>query len=196
MQITQPSRVEVAAYREMRVEVERLAHELHVRWPRRDGSSPIEAIIKSQDRRRVAALLASADVCLVTPHRDGMNLVAKEFSTLNELRGGAPVISKGAGAAIELGAHSVTIDEASPLAIAGGLRDAARAWHRASGDGWPRPGPPSSAGGRRPTGPIPSSTGSAVPPPPAATATATSVPTPNSRRPADRNLLISARPTA
>ena len=124
VQITQPSRVDVAEYRSMRVAVERLAHELHARWPRRDGSSPLEAIIESQDRRRIVSLLASADVCLVTPHRDGMNLVAKEFSILNEAHGGALVITRGAGAAIELGEGSIVIDEASPLVIADGLRTA------------------------------------------------------------------------
>jgi trehalose 6-phosphate synthase len=54
------------------------------------------------DRAELAALYRTADVMVVTPLRDGMNLVAKEFVAAREDGAGALVLSEFAGAAAEL----------------------------------------------------------------------------------------------
>jgi trehalose-6-phosphate synthase len=132
VQVTQPTRSALADYRELRIKTERLAHDLTTRWVRSDGSSPFELIIESIDRRRVAALLSLADVCVVTPPRDGMNLVAKEFSILNEAHGGVLVLSRGAGASQTLGPGSIMVDEVEPASIAKALHRAMQvpSWDR------------------------------------------------------------------
>jgi trehalose 6-phosphate synthase/phosphatase len=123
VQVTQPTRVRLPEYRSLRIEVERLAHAVNARWRRSDGSFPLETMIESLDRRHVAAFLAAADVCLVTPRRDGMNLVAKEFAVLNEGRNGALVLTAGAGAAAELAHGAIVLDTLSPLSVASAIRD-------------------------------------------------------------------------
>jgi trehalose 6-phosphate synthase len=57
---------------------------------------------QSFDRPEVAALYLAADVMAVTPLRDGMNLVAKEYIAANVDNGGALVLSEFTGAAAEL----------------------------------------------------------------------------------------------
>jgi trehalose 6-phosphate synthase len=57
---------------------------------------------QSMPREELAALYRAADVMLVTPYRDGMNLVAKEYVAARGDLGGALVLSEFAGAAAEL----------------------------------------------------------------------------------------------
>ena len=66
------------------------------------GRTPINYLHQSYARDELAALYCAADVMVVTPLRDGMNLVAKEYvACRNDLRG-ALVLSEFAGAADEL----------------------------------------------------------------------------------------------
>jgi trehalose 6-phosphate synthase len=121
IQIAQPSRTGLSTYRDLSLDIERRAHDVASNWLRSDGTPALRTITEGRDRRHVAALLAAADVALVTPVRDGMNLVAKEFSILNEARAGVLVLSEGAGAAAELGTASVLVDGADPTSVAAGI---------------------------------------------------------------------------
>jgi trehalose 6-phosphate synthase len=124
IQIAQPSRMGLSAYRDLRLDIERRAHDVASNWLRSDGTPALRSVTEGRDRRHVAALLAAADVALVTPTRDGMNLLAKEFSILNEARGGVLVLSERAGAAAELGAASVLVDGGDPASVAAGIAQA------------------------------------------------------------------------
>ena len=124
VQIAQPSRTALQEYRALRVELERVVHSLNARWLRRDHMPVLDLRIDSLDRSVVLGLLARADVAMVTPLRDGMNLVAKEFSIVAEHRGGVLVLSSSAGAAAELGPHSILVDGACPESVAEGLQSA------------------------------------------------------------------------
>jgi trehalose 6-phosphate synthase/phosphatase len=64
---------------------------------------PIHYVYRSLTEKHVAALYRAADVMLVTPLRDGMNLVAKEFVTARTDEDGVLVLSEFAGAAAEMG---------------------------------------------------------------------------------------------
>lgn len=121
--VVQPTRTTVARYRRFSLDVERLAHELMVTWQRPDGSSPIDLRMESASPEQVAALLSAADVCAVTPLRDGMNLVAKEFSTL---AGDVAVLvlSVGAGAYDELRDWVIEVDGGDVESVADGFRRA------------------------------------------------------------------------
>ena len=121
VQIAQPSRIGLAASRELRLELERRAHEVASHWLRSDGAPALRVVTEGRDRRQVAALLAAADVALVTPARAGMNLVSKEFSICNESRAGVLVLSRGAGAVDELGEASVLVDGADAASVADGI---------------------------------------------------------------------------
>jgi trehalose 6-phosphate synthase/phosphatase len=102
VQIAVPSRMNVPRYAEFRRIVDEEVGRINgtfgtVSW------SPIHYIFRSISRRHLVALYAAADVMLVTPLRDGMNLVAKEFVASRPDEDGVLVLSEFAGAAAEMG---------------------------------------------------------------------------------------------
>ena len=67
------------------------------------GWVPVLYLYRVLQFDRLAALYNIADVCLVTPLRDGMNLIAKEYVAAKENNTGVLILSEMAGAASELG---------------------------------------------------------------------------------------------
>jgi trehalose 6-phosphate synthase len=101
VQVATPSRERVAAYRELRHEIEGEVGRLNGEFSR-IGSNAVQYLHHSYPRQEMAALYLAADVLLVTPLRDGMNLVAKEYVTCRFEEGGALVLSEFTGAFHEL----------------------------------------------------------------------------------------------
>jgi trehalose 6-phosphate synthase len=101
-----PSRHDLPEYREYTGAVQRVAREINEEYATADWV-PVELEVRDDYARSLAAM-ALADVVLVNPLRDGMNLVAKEAPVLSE-RGLSLVLSREAGAADQLGpwAHLV-----------------------------------------------------------------------------------------
>jgi trehalose 6-phosphate synthase/phosphatase len=100
-QIAVPSRVEIDSYRDLRRNMEQLVGYVNGRWGTEDWS-PVKLLCRSYPLRELVAWYMAADVALVTPYRDGMNLVAKEFCAAHHERPGALVLSELTGAAEEL----------------------------------------------------------------------------------------------
>ncbi len=100
-QLAVPTREEIAAYRELRQVVEALVRRINDRFGR-GGWLPVEYVYGSLDLGSLAALYRAADVMVVTPVRDGLNLVAKEFVATRTDGDGVLVLSRFAGAAEEL----------------------------------------------------------------------------------------------
>ena len=101
IQVATPSRERVEEYRHLREEVEGIVGRIngdhgHV------GQPAIHYLHQSFPREEMAALYLAADVMLVTPLRDGMNLVAKEYVACRHDERGALVLSEFTGAADEL----------------------------------------------------------------------------------------------
>ncbi len=102
MQIAPPTRVGIRAYEEIRAQLERTAGQINGRFADMDWV-PIRYLNKGFDRPTLMGMLRSARVGLVTPIRDGMNLVAKEYLASQDAEDpGVLVLSKLAGAAHEL----------------------------------------------------------------------------------------------
>jgi trehalose 6-phosphate synthase/phosphatase len=101
VQVAVPSRDRVAAYREFRREVEGLVGRINGRFGTATWT-PIHYIYRGVSTDVVLALCRAADVMLVTPLRDGMNLVSKEFAASRIDEDGVLVLSEFAGAADEL----------------------------------------------------------------------------------------------
>jgi trehalose 6-phosphate synthase len=102
MQIAPPTRVGVRAYDEIRAELEQTAGRINGRFADIDWA-PIRYLNKGVDRPRLMGLFRKSAIGLVTPIRDGMNLVAKEFLAAQDPDDpGVLVLSKLAGAAQEL----------------------------------------------------------------------------------------------
>ncbi|SDE60782.1 alpha,alpha-trehalose-phosphate synthase (UDP-forming) [Auraticoccus monumenti] len=101
VQIATPSRERVEEYRHLRDEIDMLVGRINGDAGR-IGRSPLVYLHSSFPREEMAAMYSAADVMVVTPLRDGMNLVAKEFVACRGADDGALVLSEFAGAAYEL----------------------------------------------------------------------------------------------
>jgi len=102
VQVAVPSREPIPSYRQLREDVNRLVGEINGEFGT-PGWTPIVYIRRSVPRAQLAALYAAADVAWVTPLRDGMNLVAKEYVACQLGGKGVLVLSELAGAAAEMG---------------------------------------------------------------------------------------------
>ena len=101
LQIATPSRERIDHYRQTRNMVEQAVGRINGRF----GSLGSQVVLyqhQSFDRERLVKLYATADIMLVTPFKDGMNLVAKEYVACHGDGSGALVLSEFAGAAEEL----------------------------------------------------------------------------------------------
>jgi trehalose 6-phosphate synthase/phosphatase len=101
VQVAVPSRETLPAYKSVRRNVEELVGRINGRFGTHRWS-PIRYINRSVSSTILSALYRAADVLLVTPLRDGMNLVAKEFVATRTDGDGVLVLSEFAGAADEL----------------------------------------------------------------------------------------------
>ncbi len=101
VQVATPSRERVEQYRILRDEIDRLVGRINGDLGR-IGQPAISYLHSSYPREEMAALYRAADVMVVTPYRDGMNLVAKEYVACRYDDAGALVLSEFAGAADEL----------------------------------------------------------------------------------------------
>jgi trehalose 6-phosphate synthase len=101
VQVATPSRERVEQYRRLRDDIDRLVGSINGDLGR-IGRPAISYLHTSYPREEMAALFRAADVCVVTPLRDGMNLVAKEYVACKYDDAGALVLSEFAGAADEL----------------------------------------------------------------------------------------------
>ena len=102
IQVAVPSRERVPRYTRLRREVDELIGEINGDWSTPNWS-PITYLRRNLPQADLAALYASADVALVTPLRDGLNLVAKEYVACKSSGDGVLVLSEFAGAAAEMG---------------------------------------------------------------------------------------------
>jgi trehalose 6-phosphate synthase/phosphatase len=98
LQLAVPSRSQVTEYKELKRELDELVGRINGRFATADWS-PIRYLYRSFDQKRLCAIYRDADVALVTPLRDGMNLVAKEYVACQVATPGVLVLSKLAGAA-------------------------------------------------------------------------------------------------
>lgn len=101
IQVAVPSREQVEQYRILRDEIERLIGRINGDHGR-IGRPAVHYLHSSYPREEMAAMYRAADVMVVTPYRDGMNLVAKEYVACRYEDDGALVLSEFAGAADEL----------------------------------------------------------------------------------------------
>jgi trehalose 6-phosphate synthase/phosphatase len=96
-----PSRDTVSQYRELRDEIDKLVGNINARF-RTLNWIPVHYYYRSFPEDMLSALYSVADVCLVTPMRDGMNLVSKEYVASRTNNSGVLILSEMAGSAKEL----------------------------------------------------------------------------------------------
>jgi alpha,alpha-trehalose-phosphate synthase [UDP-forming] len=119
IQLSAPSRTKVHAYQAMREKVEGMVGRINGRFGGR-GCIPIDYRYESHSQDDLVAFYCASDVALVTPLRDGMNLVAKEYVAAQLEDSGVLVLSRFAGAFDEL-RDAVIVNPYDPEGMAEGL---------------------------------------------------------------------------
>jgi trehalose 6-phosphate synthase len=114
-----PSRHDLADYRAYTADVKRLADEIDDEFGT-DEWTPLKLEVENDYAGSLSGLRL-ADVLLVNPIRDGMNLVVKEGCVLSE-RDAIPVLSRQAGAADELGEDAIMVNPFDVTGTAGAIR--------------------------------------------------------------------------
>jgi trehalose 6-phosphate synthase/phosphatase len=122
IQVAVPSRTKIEAYDDFRRRVEELVGRINGAYAT-VASAPVHYMFRSLSQRQVVALYRATDTMLVTPLRDGMNLVAKEFVASRNDEDGVLVLSEFAGAASELG-DAVIVNPHDVDAIATAIKTA------------------------------------------------------------------------
>ncbi len=109
MQVVIPSRLNVAEYQELRNELESLASRINGRFSS-GGWIPIHYQFRTLDRIQLVGHYKAADIALITPLRDGMNLVSKEYCASSVDNRGALILSEFAGAATQLRKGAIVVN--------------------------------------------------------------------------------------
>jgi len=119
--VAAPSRIDVPAYQRLSKKLKKTAEAINETW----GSpiwQPVDYINKSVPFEDVTALFQVADVAFITPLRDGMNLVAKEF-VASAKKNGILILSETAGASKEL-SDALIVNPRKPDELADALNQA------------------------------------------------------------------------
>jgi len=101
VQVVVPSRRKIAEYLELQIEIERLVSEINGQFTR-TGWVPIHYIFRAMDRSDLLAYYRTAEIAIVTPLKDGMNLIAKEYCASSLEENCVLILSEFAGAAAQL----------------------------------------------------------------------------------------------
>ena len=101
VQVAVPSREDIPAYQDLRTDIEQLVGRINGDFGE-PGWAPVSYLYRSLDLEELVAYYVAADVMLITPLRDGMNLVAKEYVASRVNRDGVLILSEFAGAAEQL----------------------------------------------------------------------------------------------
>jgi trehalose 6-phosphate synthase len=121
LQVAPTSRGEVEAYQDLRIRIDALAGRINGAWADMDWT-PIRYVHRSYRRDELAGVYRAARVCLVTPLRDGMNLVAKEYVAAQDPDDpGVLVLSRFAGAARQM-TEAVIVNPYSREEVSEGLK--------------------------------------------------------------------------
>lgn len=108
-QVVIPSRTEIPGYQTLKNEIDRLVGEINSQFTK-TGWVPIQYIFRSISRKELLAFYRISEIALITPLKDGMNLVAKEFVASNVDENGVLILSEFAGAATQLQHEALLIN--------------------------------------------------------------------------------------
>jgi trehalose 6-phosphate synthase len=126
IQVVVPSREDIAQYRDLKTEIERLVGRINGSFVQPGGWVPVWYVYRSLSRLDLIAYYRAADIGLITPLKDGMNLVAKEYCACSIEEDCTLILSEFAGAAAQLGRTALLVN---PYDIEGVADTIHRAYH-------------------------------------------------------------------
>jgi len=124
-QIVVPSREDIPEYEQLRLRIETLISKINGEYGN-PGWVPIHYFYRSLSKSELIAFYRAADIALVTPLKDGMNLVAKEFCACRVDNTGVLVLSEFAGAADKLKCGALLVNPHDTDKVAAVLETALR----------------------------------------------------------------------
>jgi trehalose 6-phosphate synthase len=124
IQVVVPSREGIGQYQALKEQVENLVGQINGRFTRPGGWVPIHYAFRRLTPVELLAYYRAASVALVTPLKDGMNLVAKEFCACQAGEDGVLVLSEFAGAAAELRPGALLVNPYDVAELAGAIATA------------------------------------------------------------------------
>ena len=124
IQVVVPSREDIAQYGRMKIEIEQLAGRINGAFARPGGWVPVWYEYRSLSRLELLAYYRAADIALITPLKDGMNLVAKEYCACSIEEDCVLILSEFAGAAAQLAGGALLVNPFDVEAVAEAIRDA------------------------------------------------------------------------
>ncbi len=124
LQVVVPSRENIPEYDRMKTEIEQLAGRINGQFARPGGWVPVWFEYRSLSRLELLAYYRAADIALITPLKDGMNLVAKEYCACSIEEDCVLVLSEFAGAAEQLRAGAILVNPFDIQGVAEAIREA------------------------------------------------------------------------
>ncbi|GIX40772.1 MAG: hypothetical protein KatS3mg129_0505 [Leptospiraceae bacterium] len=121
VQIAVPSRTQIPDYKHLKDQVEMLVLEINEEFEHLPDA-PIYYIYRSFPFEKLCAFYSEADIALITPYFDGMNLISKEY-IVTKKENGVLILSELAGAASELG-EALIVNPRNPDQIALAIKEA------------------------------------------------------------------------
>jgi trehalose 6-phosphate synthase len=109
LQVVIPSRTLVPDYANLKELLDQLAGRINARFGQPEWV-PIHYVFRCLERVQLLARYRTSEIALVTPLRDGMNLVAKEYCASSVENNGVLILSEFAGAADQLGKHALLVN--------------------------------------------------------------------------------------
>ncbi len=125
IQVVVPSRTQVKTYSDLKEQLDQLTGRINGRFGRH-GYVPIHYFFKHLNRSQLLALYSSCEIALITPLRDGMNLVAKEYAAASGDHRNVLVLSMFTGSADQLGKSALLVN---PYDLEGTANTLHRALH-------------------------------------------------------------------
>ncbi|HET8669211.1 MAG TPA: trehalose-6-phosphate synthase [Candidatus Saccharimonadales bacterium] len=119
--VVAPSRETVDEYKKLKDDIEETVGIINTRFKKRYGIMPVEFAYRSHGFEELNAWYRTADILLITPKIDGMNLVVKEYIAARDDERGAIVLSETIGAAFQL-KDAILVDPTDIDAISAGLK--------------------------------------------------------------------------
>ena len=126
IQVVVPSRADIPQYNDLKSRIERLVSEINGQFTRPGGWVPIHYVFRNLGFSDLLAYYRAAEIALITPVKDGMNLVAKEYCACNINDNGVLILSEFAGAAAQLQRGALLVN---PYDIEGMADAIAQAYH-------------------------------------------------------------------
>jgi trehalose 6-phosphate synthase len=124
IQVVVPSREDIPQYRDMKTEIEQLVGRINGQFARPGAWVPVWYEYRSLSRLELLAYYRAADIALITPLKDGMNLVAKEYCACSIEEDCVLILSEFAGAAAQLAGGALLVNPYDIRGVAEAIRTA------------------------------------------------------------------------